>query len=73
MTKPTLENEHQVIDFDKTIEHSRQIAGKKPPLTRLTQIGIETEKDKKIKEIEIDKIFLSSKIFKLVCKFCIFG
>ena len=29
MTKPTLENEHQVIGFDKTIEHSRQIAGKK--------------------------------------------
>ena len=32
---------------------------KKPPLTRSTHIGIETENE----EIEIDRIFLSVKVF----------
>ena len=31
---------------DKNTEHNQQIAGKEPPLTLLTHIRIETEKEK---------------------------
>ena len=37
--------------FLKKTEHSQQIAGKRPPLTGLLHIGIETEKKEKLTEI----------------------
>ena len=37
--------------FFKKTEHSQQIAGKRPPLTGLLHIGIETEKKEKLTEI----------------------
>ena len=36
----------QIKIFKKKTEHSQQIAGKRPPLTGLLHIGIETEKKK---------------------------
>ena len=50
-------------------EHSRQIAGKKPPLTRLMHIGIEAEK-KGEKLNEFFSVFSSvSKVLELGLQF----
>ena len=41
---PNITPQQSQIQLQSNFEHSRQIAGKKPPLTRLMHIGIETEK-----------------------------
>ena len=42
--KPILKKK-QIKKIEKKTDHSRQIAGKKPPLTGLLHIGSQTEKE----------------------------
>ena len=52
--------------FLKKTEHSQQIAGKRPSLTGLLHIGIETEKKEKLTEIflffNVKKILICSAV-----------